>query len=144
MLKISKFHQLDILDCAYLSQDAYINLKDAKYNRKGYYLPNARYLVAKGWVGLPMQNEHDSMSEYKNLIKSDDFFARLYVNLNTHETVVAYRGTVIPSNSAIPLRGDAIADIELTTGIPSLQNGDANSKLGRKKLGHFVYAKGWR
>ena len=104
-----------VLEYALLSQDVYINT-ELCLNSNGLYIPTSKYLK-NDWIGL---NVIETISKYpKNRTK--DFFARLYANRNTKETIIAYRGTVLSK------KGDLKADAELTVKKWSPQDEQARS-----------------
>ena len=93
-----------VLEYAYLSSDVYVENKNGTYIND-YYVPECDVINAN-WVGLPAKHEKRLPVPKPELA----FFARLYANRVTKETVIAYRGTVASRRTI----GDFIADIDLS------------------------------
>lgn len=84
----------------------------------GYYNPQSSPESAgnplMNWVGLPSRNETAEYAKQKELVNIDSFFARLYANIHTGETVIAFRGTEVGKNiSKISTAEDFAADVQI-------------------------------
>ncbi len=93
-----------------ISEDVY-NADNGHYSN-GYYYPFNDALKAF-WIGLPNQNDPPPLHPP---IFDDGFFARLYANRFTKETVVAYRGTVVDQHQKITTFENVSSDLKLGAG----------------------------
>jgi Protein of unknown function (DUF2974) len=82
------------LDCAYLSDDAYCFDDDRDFKNQ-YYTPKIN-AIKSAWIGLYVLDKHGLPYNANHA-----FFARLYANKFTGETVIAYRGTAQKRNGII-------------------------------------------
>jgi hypothetical protein len=123
------------LDCAYLSDDVYC-FDDGKDFQNQYYTPKIN-AIKNSWVGLYVADKQGLP-----LNANHAFFARLYANKLTHETVIAYRGTAEKRNGNI-FMADIKDDIQIALYKNNPQNQQALNFYQHSKLylTHLHYLK---
>lgn len=125
------------LDCAYLSDDVYC-FDDEKDFKNQYYTPKIN-AIKNAWIGLYVLDKHGLPYNANHA-----FFARLYANKLTCETVIAYRGTAQKRNGFI-FATDIKDDIQLAFYKNNPQNQQALHFYQHAKLflTHLHYLKNY-